>query len=250
MIQNIQSTTSPNFTNMDNDVLSQAINALLNWPYQSNNLTEIKESELPGTNSTENMPLQTVLMLNQYWWWTDCVQSDKVEPKNEPLTRIRLSMDSAEDTDSTAYQTPRTKGIKKKSLPQIDEKIKRVLNKIQNGSITEFRACKKKIKGFFSNKSGRRSKYIGVSKNNYNWQVLINVGNKKKYIGTFPTQKEAAVAYDFYSIALHGEKAKTNFNYEAKVVEDMIQSYLSSSHTDNQKDSQRIFEPSLFAERI
>lgn len=74
--------------------------------------------------------------------------------------------------------------------------------------------------------SDRRSKFIGVSRNGKNWQVLINVGNTKKYIGTYSTQKEAAVAYDFYSFALHGSKAKTNFTYNKDQLISMVESFL------------------------
>ena len=49
----------------------------------------------------------------------------------------------------------------------------------------------------------RSSKYIGVSMNGNNWQAMINNGSGKKYIGTYASEKEAAVAYDFYSFALH-----------------------------------------------
>jgi hypothetical protein len=85
--------------------------------------------------------------------------------------------------------------------------------------------------------SGRRSMFIGVSKNGQNWQVLINMGKFKKYIGTYPTEKEAAIAYDFYSICLHLKKAKTNFTYDRDVLLDMIQCY---------KENKNVFDPVRF----
>jgi hypothetical protein len=52
-------------------------------------------------------------------------------------------------------------------------------------------------------KLSRRSQYIGVSKNGLNWQVLVNIGLNKHYIGTYEDEIEAAVAYDFYAFVLH-----------------------------------------------
>eukprot|EP00345_Euplotes_harpa_P017447 CAMPEP_0168337688 /NCGR_PEP_ID=MMETSP0213-20121227/12349_1 /TAXON_ID=151035 /ORGANISM="Euplotes harpa, Strain FSP1.4" /LENGTH=65 /DNA_ID=CAMNT_0008343245 /DNA_START=333 /DNA_END=526 /DNA_ORIENTATION=+ len=52
-------------------------------------------------------------------------------------------------------------------------------------------ATEKSQKGIHRNKSHRRSRFIGVSKNSHNWQVLLNLGNSKKYIGTYSTEEEA-----------------------------------------------------------
>lgn len=71
----------------------------------------------------------------------------------------------------------------------------------------------------------RSSRFIGVSKNGENWQVLINCGKYKKYIGTFQREAEAAIAYDFFSICLHTFKAKTNFTYTAETVLTMLGYY-------------------------
>mmetsp|Transcript_37796 Transcript_37796/g.43439 ORF Transcript_37796/g.43439 Transcript_37796/m.43439 type:complete len:80 (+) Transcript_37796:429-668(+) len=66
---------------------------------------------------------------------------------------------------------------------------------------------------------------MGVSRNGDNWQALINYEGVKKYIGTFATEKEAAVAYDFYSIVLHCHKAKINFGYDTETVMEMAENY-------------------------
>lgn len=255
---NIFEKYSPKFAENKEEILTKAVDTLLGLPNSELSIPQGLSSPSVMSEKIQNVPLKGMLLLNQYCWWVDCSNSpekaekrEQVQEKQSPVsTTIRLTLDSENETETNSNRSPCQKGIKKKSLPHIDEKIRRVLSKLQDGSIASFKACKKKIKGFFSNRSGRRSKYIGVSKNNYNWQVLINVGNKKKYIGTFPTQKEAAIAYDFYSIALHSEKAKTNFSYEGKIVEDMIKSYLSSSDTCHQNEVKRIFEPAQFVERV
>jgi hypothetical protein len=130
---------------------------------------------------------------------------------------------------------------RKKELPALDKKINAVFNQISSGEIIGFKGCPKSMKGMCRNKSDRRSRFIGVSKNSQNWQVLINLGDFKKYIGTYSTEKEAAIAYDFYSIVLNGYKANTNFSYELRTIVDMISNY---------KINDRIFNPSDFVFRV
>ena len=73
--------------------------------------------------------------------------------------------------------------------------------------------------------NNRSSTFIGVSKNGDNWQVLINNGKFKKYIGTYSNEKIAAITYDFYAICLKLSKAKTNFLYSSELITEMIQCY-------------------------
>ena len=61
--------------------------------------------------------------------------------------------------------------------------------------------------------SERRSTFIGVSKNGPSWQSMITVEKRKIYIGTYKTEREAAIAFDFYSILIHTMEGKTNFSY-------------------------------------
>ena len=70
----------------------------------------------------------------------------------------------------------------------------------------------------------RSSKFRGVSKNGKQWQVLIMIKQKKRYIGNFNNEIEAAREYDKIAIQFHGLKAKTNFEY----TEDEINSIIAS----------------------
>ena len=76
--------------------------------------------------------------------------------------------------------------------------------------------------------SNRRSAYIGVFKNGPNWQSLISIDKKKTYIGTYLTEIEAARAFDYYSILLHGLTAVTNLDYSKRDILELI--------TENQAD--------------
>ncbi len=67
-----------------------------------------------------------------------------------------------------------------------------------------------------SNRGGKKprgSRYRGVSRNGNQWQVLIMVNKKKRYVGSYSNEEEAARAYDKVALQNHGTKAKTNFDY-------------------------------------
>ena len=76
--------------------------------------------------------------------------------------------------------------------------------------------------------SSRRSQYIGVFKNQNNWQALISINKRKTYIDTYSTEIEAAKAYDFYSILLNKLLAKTNFDYSKSEIISMVENYYAN----------------------
>lgn len=59
--------------------------------------------------------------------------------------------------------------------------------------------------------SNRRSNFIGVSKNGPSWQAMITVNKHKTYIGTYKDERDAAIAFDFYSTLIYNMNGKTNF---------------------------------------
>lgn len=56
------------------------------------------------------------------------------------------------------------------------------------------------------------SKYKGVYKDNERggWAAQITIDGKKKFIGRYKIEEDAAVAYDRFAIKLFGEFAKLN----------------------------------------
>ena len=72
---------------------------------------------------------------------------------------------------------------------------------------------KKLNKIAFVGRNKRSSQYRGVSKNGYQWQVLMMINNSKYYIGSYPSEELAARIYDILAIKNRGVKARTNFVY-------------------------------------
>lgn len=62
------------------------------------------------------------------------------------------------------------------------------------------------------NRKRMTSTYRGVCANRGKWQVQINAGGKRHYLGYFPSEVAAAKAYDAAAIYFHGNKAKLNFD--------------------------------------
>ena len=112
-----------------------------------------------------------------------------------------------------------------------DSQISNIHKCLRNGSLLMFWGRIKQRDQFNEEPRGKSSNYIWVSKNGDNWQVLINCGKFKKFIGTFANEKQAAIMYDFYSICFHLAKAKTNFTYNTQLIEETVESYNSVSKT-------------------
>jgi len=54
------------------------------------------------------------------------------------------------------------------------------------------------------------SKYKGVHKTKYGWIAQVKGDKKNRYLGTFPCETSAAIAYDRACIEAHGEYALPN----------------------------------------
>ena len=93
------------------------------------------------------------------------------------------------------------------------------LLKEMNSSTININEVEKEEKDFNRNRGQRGSKYRGVSKNGNQWQVLIMINKKKRYIGNYKNEEEAASFYDIVAIQNHGNKAKTNFYYTPQQIE-------------------------------
>ena len=85
----------------------------------------------------------------------------------------------------------------------------------------------KKEKKIKIGKNKRSSIYRGVSKNGYGWQVLMMHNRNKSYIGTYYSEKAAAIIYDIASIKNIGINAKTNFLYNNEQISKILETNIN-----------------------
>lgn len=82
-----------------------------------------------------------------------------------------------------------------------------------NNAITNLRIADRSINGFNREKKSESSSvFKGVlwSKKYCKWEAKINANRKRKHLGYFQCEQEAAHAYNKAAIELHGEYARLN----------------------------------------
>ena len=184
---------------------------------------------------------------NQFCW--GCEESILLSNQENSLRKLSITKSVKEDgntlTDSfkpsESVSEPVKERRRKNIMPDISANLDTIMEKVRSNETVFFKATTKSSRGLHNGKSQRRSKYIGVLRNGHRWQVLINVGKKKKYIGTFGDEKAAAIVHDFFSIGLNLNSAKTNFSYDQETIVDMISNFTSNDC---------LFEPHLFLDRM
>lgn len=172
-----------------------------------------------------------------WWWWAtqESMDTHQETPENDSH---ESQTGKIEHIKKPEWVLPPVKKRKRKvHLPNIEKNLRKILYAANNGEYLIFKGAGKTTRGLHRGKSKRRSRYIGVLTNNKRWQSLINVGPTKRYIGTFCTEEQAALSYDFYAIGMHLKKANINFTYTAENLKPLIEDYLASSNW---------FEPSKF----
>ena len=174
-------------------------------------------------------------------YWLCKIQGNSLSKASSSLQSNETYFESKATWNHSESNAPYANNPNRGSFPTISRNFMGILKWLENGNEVIFRHWYKSARGLYHGVSRRRSRYIGVLKNGRRWQVLINEGRTKKYIGTYSSEVEAAIVYDFYSIGLNGFSAKTNFNYKSDQVRSMIISYFNN----NQE-----FDPSIFSSQI
>lgn len=125
----------------------------------------------------------------------------------------------------------------KVAIEKIDfeEKVNQMIDSLDHIQNPDCIVIKKSVKAM-ERRNGRnlsRSRYIGVTLKRNSWQALIWVNKKKIYIGSYRNEKDAALAFDFYSIILHGFRATTNFDFKKDAIIKMISNYIQNGRKFN-----------------
>ncbi|CAI2380365.1 unnamed protein product [Moneuplotes crassus] len=164
------------------------------------------ECHIPAT-----MPLNTI---------SSCSLADR-----KPSLTSSSLFGETQKSVSVEHQSMRSS---KRPLPDISSTLSSILEMTESPKGIFFKASPKSSRGLHNGTSTRRSRFVGVLGNGKRWQVLINVSGKKRYIGTYSSEREAALVHDCYSIGLNGLRAKTNFDYDSAALKEMIGNYFTN----------------------
>lgn len=181
--------------------------------------------------------LKQLGVYDKYCWWSESPPKTLGGNINSVKPRKQCKASSFQDSSYDSIKARK----RRISKPDLEENLKTLLRKLDSGEISGFYHCEKVERKNSKRRSGRQSKYIGVSRNGNYWQVLKNFNNEKKYIGGFTREIEAAITYDFYSMAIDFARARTNFNYSPALIKEMVQHYMSNNKT---------FDPVAFLDRV
>lgn len=138
----------------------------------------------------------------------------KIDPQDEYLLKLRT------------WYVHKTRGYVESTFNGQTVKLHRCITGAKTGQVVDHingdkldnRRCNLRIctqaQNCRNNRNVRKNKtslYKGVSKYWNKWKAQIQVDKKKTHIGYYPTQEDAARAYDEKALELHGEFAYLNF---------------------------------------
>lgn len=142
-------------------------------------------------------------------------RKNELKPFSTLISKKRKRYTKSQNSSFSPIDKKNDKEYKEKKCSEEKEKfkVKKAIN---------FRIFTELIK---KNTNYRGSRYRGVSKNGKQWQVLIMIKKKKKYLGSFSSEEDAARVYDTFALLYQGNKAKTNYNYTKEEIEKIKAEY-------------------------
>lgn len=210
--------------------------SFFNLPIQSPAPLQRIQSQLVPSNNVVSSSLHNNYIIST----KSSSPSTQKKPKTQ-LFNIKAAIEEQSDIKNQLSSRKRKRYIKNNKLVfvQLDQAEKK--NNEKTGSLEEkteeinqqnheeneelFDSQKENLSELLpKNTKPRGSKYRGVSRNGSQWQVLIMVNKKKRYVGSFSNEEEAARAYDKVALQHHGTKAKTNYDYSKEEVDAILAS--------------------------
>ena len=147
------------------------------------------------------------------------------EANMQKISPVHEVVESFEATQPRKYKTSKKNLLSRYDFPAKAETLLDMLSVLSLPEGQPLVTASKKAEPKRGPICSTRSDFIGVTRNGPQWQSLISVGRRKTYIGSYQTERECAVAFDFHSILLHGLTAKTNFSYSKENMVEMIGQY-------------------------
>ena len=248
---------SKNINNIINFDNKNIINSNINNNIKINSNQNINENinEKEANSNKNNNPLNTKIKFSAKQYTTPNISKNNISPKNQnietnlppkkitPLFDIKATSSSKKkinknnnkkknNNNNKLITKKRKRFIKNNKLVfvQVDKENenKEEKNNKEGSELNEENKSQESLNSeivselMHKNTKPRGSRYRGVSKNGSQWQVLIMVKKKKRYLGSFSNEEEAARAYDKVALQHHGIKAKTNYDYTKEEVKEIM----------------------------
>ena len=233
-----------NIINLDN---TNIINSNINNNIKINSNQNINENmnEEEANSNKNNNPINTKIKFSAKQYTAPNISKNNIPPKNQnietnlppkkatPLFNIKATSKPKEKINNNKLTTKKRKRFIKNNklvFVQVDKENenKKEKNDKERSELNEENKSQDSLNSekvselMQKNTKPRGSRYRGVSKNGSQWQVLIMVKKKKRYLGSFSNEEEAARAYDKVALQHHGTKAKTNYDYTKEEVKEIM----------------------------
>ena len=233
-----------NIINLDN---TNIINSNINNNIKINSNQNINENinEEEANSNKNNNPINTKIIFSAKQYTAPNISKNNIPPKNQnietnlppkkatPLFNIKATSKPKEKINNNKLTTKKRKRFIKNNklvFVQVDKENenKKEKNDKERSELNEENKSQDSLNSekvselMQKNTKPRGSRYRGVSKNGSQWQVLIMVKKKKRYLGSFSNEEEAARAYDKVALQHHGTKAKTNYDYTKEEVKEIM----------------------------
>ena len=140
------------------------------------------------------------------------------------LRRALERVASTERKQRESSEKTRTKRVYTRFIKESRQGLLVHINSVTNPEEVVIRGQPKTLRrgSLYDAEDFRGSRFRGVSKNKEKWQVMVTLYHRKEYKGGIESETEAARLYDRRSILTYGLKAKTNFDYTRRELEEIL----------------------------